>query len=235
MLCLFLPDDHSYPYVHSRFATLFPWSSRLWLKAHDRCAGRARLLAFGLNAPWAAVSRGRVPMGRSPGPPGGSICPKYHVQRLLNRGRSWGTIRQEQPARSTYKMPSITSCRSTVLGCPPGTGWRERRKQDGPIGVIGQVDWDMICGSWNKLMTTPMLWKHPLRACLRSLQYVKLRLLPEGVIMSHSYSSDISREQFARILPCLESARRRTKPRTVDLYDVFCGVLYSTLRKIQEK
>ena len=31
---------------------------------------------------------------------------------------------------------------------------------------------------------------------------------------------DISREQFARILPTLESARRRT----VDLYDVFCGV-----------
>ena len=44
--------------------------------------------------------------------------------------------------------------------------------------------------------------------------------------MSHSYPSDISREQFARILPDLESARRRTKPRTVDLYDVFCGVLY---------
>ena len=43
--------------------------------------------------------------------------------------------------------------------------------------------------------------------------------------MSHSYPSDISREQFARILPTLESARRRTKPRTVDLYDVFCGVL----------
>ena len=44
--------------------------------------------------------------------------------------------------------------------------------------------------------------------------------------MSHSYPSDISREQFAHILPTLESARRRTKPRTVDLYDVFCGVLY---------
>ena len=39
--------------------------------------------------------------------------------------------------------------------------------------------------------------------------------------MSHSYPSDISRKQFARILPTLESARRRTKPRTVDLYDVF--------------
>ena len=44
--------------------------------------------------------------------------------------------------------------------------------------------------------------------------------------MSHSYPSDISRAQFARILPMLESASRRTKPRTVDLYDVFCGVLY---------
>ena len=30
--------------------------------------------------------------------------------------------------------------------------------------------------------------------------------------MSHSYPSDISREQFVRILPVLESARRRTKP-----------------------
>ena len=44
--------------------------------------------------------------------------------------------------------------------------------------------------------------------------------------MSHAYPSDITREQFARIQPTLESARRRTKPRTVDLYDVFCGVLY---------
>ena len=44
--------------------------------------------------------------------------------------------------------------------------------------------------------------------------------------MFHSYPSDISREQFALILPTLVEGRRRTKPRTVDLYDVFCGVLY---------
>ena len=50
--------------------------------------------------------------------------------------------------------------------------------------------------------------------------------------MSHSYPSDISREQFARILPDLESARRRTKPRTVDLYDVFCGVLYLLKKRV---
>ena len=44
--------------------------------------------------------------------------------------------------------------------------------------------------------------------------------------MSHYYPSDISREQFARVLPTLLTARRRTKPRIVDLYDVFRGVLY---------
>ena len=40
------------------------------------------------------------------------------------------------------------------------------------------------------------------------------------------YPSDITREQFLAILPMLESVRRKTKPRTVDLYDVFCAVLY---------
>lgn len=44
--------------------------------------------------------------------------------------------------------------------------------------------------------------------------------------MRKQYPSDISREQFALILPMLEMARKRTKPRTVDLYEVFCGVLY---------
>jgi transposase len=44
--------------------------------------------------------------------------------------------------------------------------------------------------------------------------------------MKKSYPSDISREQFEAIQPFLESARKRTRPRTVDLYDVFCGILY---------
>ena len=50
--------------------------------------------------------------------------------------------------------------------------------------------------------------------------------------MSHSYPSDISREQFARILPVLESARRRTKSRTVDLYDVFCDSAVSPEKRV---
>ena len=40
------------------------------------------------------------------------------------------------------------------------------------------------------------------------------------------YPSDISREQFEQIRSLLESVRKRTKPRTVDLYEVFNAVLY---------
>ncbi len=40
------------------------------------------------------------------------------------------------------------------------------------------------------------------------------------------YPSDVSREQFEQIRPLLESARKKTKPRSIDLYDVFCGTLY---------
>lgn len=44
--------------------------------------------------------------------------------------------------------------------------------------------------------------------------------------MRSTYPSDISREQFAKILPILEQARKKTRPREVDLYEVFCGVTY---------
>ena len=44
--------------------------------------------------------------------------------------------------------------------------------------------------------------------------------------MRARYPSDLSRDQFAAIEPLLESARRKTAPRKVDLYDVFCAVLY---------
>jgi transposase len=44
--------------------------------------------------------------------------------------------------------------------------------------------------------------------------------------MKHNYPSDINAEQFERIRPILEQARKKTRPRTVDLHHVFCGVLY---------
>jgi len=44
--------------------------------------------------------------------------------------------------------------------------------------------------------------------------------------MRESYPSDVSREQFEKIRALLESARKKTKPRQIDTYDVFCGVLY---------
>src|SRR5690606_14423926 len=40
------------------------------------------------------------------------------------------------------------------------------------------------------------------------------------------YPSDISRDRFALISDDLENFKKHTRPRTVDLYDVFCGVLY---------
>jgi transposase len=42
----------------------------------------------------------------------------------------------------------------------------------------------------------------------------------------NDYPSNITREQFAIIRADLENAKKTTKPRVVDLYDVFCGVLY---------
>lgn len=44
--------------------------------------------------------------------------------------------------------------------------------------------------------------------------------------MRKSYLSDINKETFEEIGPLLESVRKQTKPRTVDLHEVFCGVLY---------
>jgi len=40
------------------------------------------------------------------------------------------------------------------------------------------------------------------------------------------YPSNISREQFQLIREELENARKKTRPRKVDLYDVFCAILY---------
>ena len=44
--------------------------------------------------------------------------------------------------------------------------------------------------------------------------------------MRQPYPSDISRGQFEQILPLLESARKKTSPRRIDLFEVFCAVLY---------
>jgi transposase len=40
------------------------------------------------------------------------------------------------------------------------------------------------------------------------------------------YPSSITRAQFKIIRPLLERARKHTKPRTLDLYDVFNALLY---------
>ena len=44
--------------------------------------------------------------------------------------------------------------------------------------------------------------------------------------MRAKYPSDISPEQFEPIRALLHSARKSTRPRSVDLYEMFCAVLY---------
>jgi transposase len=43
-----------------------------------------------------------------------------------------------------------------------------------------------------------------------------------------TYPSDITHEQFTKIAPILETARKKTKPRKLDLYDVFNALQYIT-------
>jgi transposase len=42
----------------------------------------------------------------------------------------------------------------------------------------------------------------------------------------HNYPSDISREAFEIIRGDLEQAKKKTKPRKKDLYDIFCAIVY---------
>ncbi len=42
--------------------------------------------------------------------------------------------------------------------------------------------------------------------------------------MHHNYPSDITQEQFEIIRSDLENAKKKTKPRKIDLYDVFCAI-----------
>jgi len=44
--------------------------------------------------------------------------------------------------------------------------------------------------------------------------------------MAQTYPSHINREQFEAIRPIVESARKKTKPRQVDLYEAFSALLY---------
>jgi transposase len=50
--------------------------------------------------------------------------------------------------------------------------------------------------------------------------------MPGAIGTRQPYPSDIKRGQFESIKPLLESGRKKTAPRRVELYEVFCAVLY---------
>ena len=43
---------------------------------------------------------------------------------------------------------------------------------------------------------------------------------------THNYPSDISKDEFEIIRQDLENCKKKTCPRKVDLYDIFCAILY---------
>ena len=49
----------------------------------------------------------------------------------------------------------------------------------------------------------------------------------------HNYPIDISRDEFEIIKEELEGAKKKTRPRQTDLYDIFCAVLYVVKGGIQ--
>ncbi|GHU57076.1 transposase [Clostridia bacterium] len=42
----------------------------------------------------------------------------------------------------------------------------------------------------------------------------------------HNYPSDITQEEFEIVRKDLEKAKKTTRPREKDLYDIFCAILY---------
>jgi len=50
---------------------------------------------------------------------------------------------------------------------------------------------------------------------------------------NHNYPSDITREQYEVIREELEYTKCKTKPREIDLYSVFCAILYMVKGGIQ--
>lgn len=44
--------------------------------------------------------------------------------------------------------------------------------------------------------------------------------------MRKAYYTDIPREKFEKVRHLFEDAKKRTRPREVDLYDIFCAIIY---------
>ena len=44
--------------------------------------------------------------------------------------------------------------------------------------------------------------------------------------MHKNYLSYVTKEQFENIRSILENSKKKTKPRNLDLYEVFCAILY---------
>ena len=82
---------------------------------------------------------------------------RKYLYSVCQGGRSWGTIRQAQPARSTYKMPLITSSRSTERGRPPDLAAGSMGARTSHCWLVRSLGYGL-----RFIHTIIRLWKHPL-------------------------------------------------------------------------
>lgn len=102
-------------------------------------------------------------------------------------------------------------------GCP-GMGWRYDRNTMAKLIAEGRVLWPVSDDGRPR--------RKAFLSDLGSESLFKIFFLVDTFWMRKHYPSDISREQFEQVRLLLEGARKKTRPRTVDLYEVFCAVLY---------
>jgi hypothetical protein len=51
-------------------------------------------------------------------------------------------------------------------------------------------------------------------------------IMPRAIYPRAIYPRDITREQLEVIRPQLDNFKKTTKPRALDVYDVFCAIVY---------
>ena len=86
---------------------------------------------LGCKVPW---MRSQVPSIRH--------CLKYH-QTVPQGGKSWGIMRQGQPLRSTYKVPLMTSRRSTLRWRPLGLAGGSRGASVSHCSSVTSLGYDL--------------------------------------------------------------------------------------------
>ena len=85
---------------------------------------------------------------------------------------------------------------------------------------------DTLIQGLRKLFNLSDDWNLKLKTAGDVLRLLKVKEKRYNKKMRKKYPSDITRAQFEHIRGILESGKKKTAPRKVDLYEIFCAILY---------